>query len=331
MIIQDSAALKLAIVIPGYRKRFLEEALQSIARQTDQRFHLYVFDDASPDDLKSVFASVVGESDRAKFFRFDQNAGRNSLAEHWNRCVRATNAEPWVWLFSDDDIMDADCVSRFYHALGEDGDAFSVCRFNTIRIDAEGEIIAVHPPHPPAEIGAMFAYHRMSRQRQSYAPEYIFRRRSFDKFGGFVIFPYALGSDDASWIVFADDRPIVTIPEALVYWRFSGQNVSDVPGSRSSEKYLALAEFSEWIAARFSGELIRPFGDHRELRADLSEMARNWFKQLLNELPADFSYSAALRLGKTLEARGWGNRWHWRARMAFAIFQARIRRRLKAR
>ena len=43
--------VKLAIVIPAYKAAFFERTLESIALQTDQRFRVYIGDDASDDAL----------------------------------------------------------------------------------------------------------------------------------------------------------------------------------------------------------------------------------------------------------------------------------------
>jgi hypothetical protein len=40
----------LAIVIPYYKRTFFEETLQSLAKQTDKRFVVYVGDDAGQED-----------------------------------------------------------------------------------------------------------------------------------------------------------------------------------------------------------------------------------------------------------------------------------------
>lgn len=39
----------LAIIIPYYKLAFFEENLQSLSNQTDQRFKVYIGDDASPE------------------------------------------------------------------------------------------------------------------------------------------------------------------------------------------------------------------------------------------------------------------------------------------
>src|SRR4051794_16394876 len=122
---------ELAIVIPAYKPAFLAAALQSVAQQTDDRYSLYIFDDASPDDLREVCDATLGSS-RYKFHRFEDNLGGTSLPRHWHRCIDATN-EPWVWLFADDDLMDATCVEAFHCTMRQHNAA--LYRFDAWRID----------------------------------------------------------------------------------------------------------------------------------------------------------------------------------------------------
>ena len=42
---------KLAIIIPAYKQRFLRETLDSIAKQNNHDFTVYIGDDASPYQL----------------------------------------------------------------------------------------------------------------------------------------------------------------------------------------------------------------------------------------------------------------------------------------
>ena len=45
---------KLAIIIPAYKACFFREVLDSIVRQSNRDFTVYIGDDASPDDLESI-------------------------------------------------------------------------------------------------------------------------------------------------------------------------------------------------------------------------------------------------------------------------------------
>lgn len=55
--------MHLAIVIPAYKSTFLSAALDSIAAQTSKDFTLYVGDDCSPHDLKSIVGKYTDKID----------------------------------------------------------------------------------------------------------------------------------------------------------------------------------------------------------------------------------------------------------------------------
>ena len=50
---------QLAIIIPAYKETFLRKALESIASQTCKDFTLYIGDDCSPNDLKSIVSDFT--------------------------------------------------------------------------------------------------------------------------------------------------------------------------------------------------------------------------------------------------------------------------------
>lgn len=258
----------LALVIPAYKRRFFAEALQSIAAQTNQNFQLYVCDDGSPEDLRSVCEAILPPG-RFHYQRFEPNLGARNLVQHWNRSVESAS-EPWVWLFSDDDVMEPGCVAAFYRSL-EDGtlSAVQVARFNTVEIDDQGVITRLNPPHPPWENSFNFVYHRLTFQRRSYAPEYLFKRAAFVQRQGFVDLPFALGSDDASWVVFTGAAPICTLEGARVRWRLSTMNTSLIQGDLRVAKLLAFCDFAVWCKGYFQRHpaLVSPEAAHLHFSA----------------------------------------------------------------
>ena len=295
----------LAVVVPAYKRDFLEQALASLAAQTDQRFHLYVFDDASPADLEEIYRRVFpGEHPARRFVRFGENLGGRSLVQQWNRCVERTGGEPWVWLFSDDDVADHHCVANFYAALQADaagGQHPLVYRFNTVTIDAAGAVLSLSPPHPEWEDELHFIYHRMRYQRNSYAPDYLFAREAFDRCGGFVEFPFALGSDDASWIAFSGGRPMRTINGAYVYFRLSGSNTSVVRSDQAVEKVLAFFEVAQWMHGRVGKRTI-PLGQAPG-GVDIHDAIRQWSRWTIHSLPQRLPLRAVERLAARLHGR----------------------------
>lgn len=51
----------LAIIIPYYKLIFFEATLQSLVNQTDQRFRVYIGDDASPEDCTFLLGKYKGQ------------------------------------------------------------------------------------------------------------------------------------------------------------------------------------------------------------------------------------------------------------------------------
>jgi hypothetical protein len=137
---------KLAIVIPAYKGRFLKETLDSIAVQAHKdEFVLYIGDDASPERLDKIVESYQNKVNLV-YHRFSENMGGKDLVAHWERCIQLS-AEPFIWLFSDDDLMPADGVERVMEVLSrphhQRGYFF---RFPLAVIDGENKRIRANRP-----------------------------------------------------------------------------------------------------------------------------------------------------------------------------------------
>jgi glycosyltransferase involved in cell wall biosynthesis len=262
----------LAIVMPAFKGQFLAKALDSLAAQTDRNFRVYIGDDCSPEDLEQICRRYETVLD-LRYCRFEQNLGRISLADQWNRCVELST-EPWIWLFADDDIMERESVERFYRVLDETRGAYDVYRFNTLTIDGAGQVCKINRPHPEHESALEFAYHRLRGNRDSYASEYIFSRIIFDKCGGMVRYPLAWCADDASWIRFSAEKGIKTIGGTCIHWRRSGLNITAVKGDTIPEKLKAAAIFLNDLDHQFSAE---DFAKSRIPRLLFEEARQDWF------------------------------------------------------
>lgn len=192
---------KLAIVIPAFKPTFLVAALESIAAQTDRAFTVYVGDDASRHDLAALCAPFAQRL-RLNYVRFERNLGQTDLVAHWTRCIELSR-EPWVWPFSDDDVMDPECVGTLLDRIaGRPADA-DLFHFDVVQIDADGRDLRAAPPFPEEMSAMHFALARMERRISSYAPDYVFSRAAMQRVGGFQAFPVAWCSDDANGIKLA--------------------------------------------------------------------------------------------------------------------------------
>lgn len=220
---------KLAIVIPAYKTTFFRKTLESIALQTDKRFTLYIGDDCSPYDLNSI---VDDFRDRIEivYHRFEKNLGGKDLVAHWERCIALTKDEPYIWLFSDDDVMDSNCVES-YLALPNDIKKNSLVHFNIRMIDdTEGGIVKQLPMYSKKMTAGEYLEAKLSGKLISFVVEFVFSRNLYNKVNGFQNFDLAWGADFMTWLKMAANCPkgIITInePDSFVNWRKSGENIS---------------------------------------------------------------------------------------------------------
>lgn len=241
---------KLAIIIPAYKLEFFAQSLNSLSLQTNKNFSVYIGDDCSPFNLKSIVDSFRENLD-IHYSRFDYNVGGQDLIKQWSRCVTLAQHEEWLWLFSDDDVVDSTCVEKFYNVLEENQDDFDIYRFNTCIINATGEITNVMPVGPTVETSEQMAYHLLLGERGNSMPDHIFSRRVYEKNGGFVPTAYAQGADWAMSILFSQEKGIYVIPEAKVYWRLSGTNISSVSPQKKTQMLSGHVQFVEWVIEHF--------------------------------------------------------------------------------
>lgn len=101
---------QFAIVIPAYKGTFFKQTIESIVNQTCKDFTLYVGDDCSSYPMEMLISQYKDKIDIV-YKRFDHNLGGQDLFAQWHCCIDMTKGEPYIWLFSDDDIMQTYKVS----------------------------------------------------------------------------------------------------------------------------------------------------------------------------------------------------------------------------
>jgi hypothetical protein len=135
--------------------------------------------------------------------------------------------EEWIWLFSDDDVMDVNCVADFYKQLSINS-VFDIYRFDLNLIDSKGQIIKNSKENNYPFLIDFFTFYkkRLSGELNSFVVEYIFRKEKFIEVGRFQNFDLAWGSDVATWVKISSENGISTIPDSKVNWRSSAENIS---------------------------------------------------------------------------------------------------------
>ncbi|TLX73955.1 glycosyltransferase family 2 protein [Labilibacter sediminis] len=238
---------ELAIIIPAYKRDFLEETLESLSEQTDKRFRVYIGDDNSPFNLEEVVERFKGRIDYT-YKKFKENLGGESLVAQWHRCIKLAEREKWIWLFSDDDIMEKNCVEAFYKELLANN-KIKLFHFDVKIVDKDNKFLNKAQEFPEKLSPSEFIKGKISGNLSSFVVEYIFEKEFFWNNGGFVNFDLAWNSDDATWYQLSKGGGVHTIKCANVHWRSSGVNISRI--SKDSlivqRKLNADIEFSDWL------------------------------------------------------------------------------------
>lgn len=123
---------KISVCIPAFNcGRYLQQAIDSVLRQSRQDFEIIVYDDASTDDTPQVVATVPDH--RVRYFRNSRNLG---VAATRNNCLAVARGKYIAWLDADDlyysealEIQNAvlDCYSHVglvhgaYHVIDQYG------------------------------------------------------------------------------------------------------------------------------------------------------------------------------------------------------------------
>jgi len=245
---------RVAIIIPAYKATFLPAALDSIAAQTCKDFTLYVGDDCSPEPIGDIVERYRDKIELV-YQRYDTNLGGKDLVAQWERCIALSQNEPYVWLFSDDDVLESNCVEQLIKTIEATGGAYDLYHFDVKEINEEGKTTKI-PSAYPLELTAYDYYKgKTSGIYRSYVVENVFSRRIYEEKGGFKKFDMAWGSDVATWCIFCGNRGMYKISDAHVLWRRSSQNITPDRSQQTAErKLMSECSFLNWTYEYFHFE-----------------------------------------------------------------------------
>lgn len=242
---------RLGVVIPLYRQTYLETLLQDLSNQTDKNFALTIVSDGpmeepSPEVLR-LFTHLG-----ANVIKFENPLGREDPSLSWARAVAESNEE-WVWLIGDDDRVGPRCVEEFRSTLKNLDPEIKLCRFpvgilsGTQVLRKNRNSSRIRPVLTPKS----FLQKRLWGRDLSFASEYVFEYKSFVATGGFVHFPFAWCSDDATWLRLSCPKGIYQLggPETEVLWRGGDGNTSSKQKTHSEVFALAELMFVDWLVA----------------------------------------------------------------------------------
>jgi glycosyltransferase involved in cell wall biosynthesis len=278
--------MKFSFVMSAHRSRYIRESIDSILAQRFDDFELLVVDDVSPDGLDNIVAEY--DDARVSYHQVEKDLGNYDLVGKWNKSIEFAKGD-YVILATDDDLYEPTLLSSFAPLIEKYPDV-DLFRARILTIDANGTITSIDKCYKEYLSSVEFRYHMMHGMRGG-IPQYIFKRKALVDKGGFVNFPKAWASDDATALMMSD-KGVVTSQEHLVRFRYSGVNISS-DRSQGLEKFKARLQFSRWL---------------QEQREETNDMADDWQRFYRQHVADYLPIYNKITLISTMNAMTWG---HW--------------------
>ena len=237
--------MKYTFLLPAYKGRFLDEMLRSIHGQTYTDFKVIISDDCSPEDLRSICEPYLADP-RFTYRRNDENMGSKSLVAHWNLLVSMCDTD-FLILASDDDIYEPQFLEEI-DRLTMKYPKVDLFRARAQKKDGNGDVIYKENPSEELMSNLGFLHRFYSDDFVACVSNYCYRTNTLKQNGGFVDFPLAWFSDDATHFTIAANG-CATTPEIEFSFRNTSIQISSQWGIPADcvKKMNATFSYYKWM------------------------------------------------------------------------------------
>ena len=213
--------MKYSFVLPAYKATYLRESINSILNQSYTDFELIIVNDASPEDLYSIVNDY--HDDRIQYYVNEKNIGGHDLVAQWNHCITYATGD-YLILASDDDVYHPQYLAKM-DTLVDRYPEVNVFRPRVQYINSRGDVLKQDISLDEYMSLISFSHLWIHRQLLKGIPFYIFNRQALVNMGGFVNYPSAWYSDDAT-VMQLGRAGIVSHNDILFSFRNSGINIT---------------------------------------------------------------------------------------------------------
>lgn len=236
----------LAIIIPFFKLTFFRKNLESLAAQTDQRFHVYIGNDASPENPDQLLEEFEGKFNFT-YKKFEENVGGTSLIKQWERCFDMMHGEEWFMILGDDDYLSENIVEEFYKNKEiANIHRINVIKFNSTTVDQNNVIRLEKKIEPLIKSSVNHFFDKFLTEFRSSLSEHVFRKSAYNKCGFFDM-PLAWHADDLALLEFSDYGSILFLKDAKCYVRISAESISGNQDKNKEQMHKASKMFYERI------------------------------------------------------------------------------------
>lgn len=264
--------------MPAYKRKYIEEAINSIINQTYKEFELIIVDDASPENIKEVADQF--QDPRIHYNRNEKNIGGSNLVANWNNCIKFAHYD-FIILATDDDVFDTNYLSDAVSMLTKYPQA-NIIRTGVKIIDQSGIIRDYEYPLKEFMSCKDFTLLWAKGGLHSCISNYIFRKDTLIENGGFIDFPHGHYSDDAT-VLSLSTNGIVCVPNDNFNFR-----ISSISLSYSTDLNVALSqiEATELFMSWYINHLQQTYGNPQNciIKDNSYEFYRARYKSMISIL-----------------------------------------------
>lgn len=236
--------MTFSILIPAYKKKFLNECIDSILCQSFRDFEVIIVNDASPEDIDEI---VKGYNDnRVRYFVNDINEGAANLVNNWNRCLQYASGS-YVMCIGDDDLLAPDCLANYANLVSLYPD-INVFHSRVGYINESSSIVDLQEERPEQETVLSMIWHFLIKGRRQVLGEWLFRTEKLKEIGGFYVLPCGWDSDNITAFGAAKDFGVVNMRYIGFYYRITDLTVSS-QSSYAFEKVNAYCLSERWYSS----------------------------------------------------------------------------------
>lgn len=214
--------ISFSFIMPAFKSEYLYEAIDSILKQSYSSFELVIINDSSPENLKEIVNQFHDE--RILYKENKTNIGGKDLVANWNHCIKFAKND-YVILATDDDTYEPNFLSEALKLIKAYPHA-NLIRSGVKKIAQNNQILDIEFPLKEFMTNWEFALCWAKGLTISCVSNYIFNKKTLLSRGGFISFPHAHFSDDATAIAMACEG-VANIPANCMNFRMSNFNLSN--------------------------------------------------------------------------------------------------------
>jgi len=224
----------ISVIMPVYNaENYLRKAIDSILNQTYQNIELLIADDASKDRTKTIIGSY---SDiRIRTFHNENNLG---YLKTCNQLFSKATGD-YIAFQDADDYSDIHRLELQINAFSDNSE-LGVCGSNYIAIKDSGDEIFCSLF--PLKFDEIMSY--IPKNFYIHPNTFLFKKEVYETIGGYREYFDRIGCEDYDWLcLIAEKFPIITIKDALYYYRYSENSITRSFKSRRNLYSLELVKF----------------------------------------------------------------------------------------